>query len=240
MNILITGGASGLGEAITRTLAKDAANTIYFTFSRSDANAKIIEAALSNTKAVKCDFSNESEVKSLVESIPSLDLDALVNNAYSGDFLKTYFHKIKSEDFAHDFKVNVIPTIEVTQAVINSFRKKKSGRIITVLTSALMNVPPIGSAVYVANKAYIEKLTKVWASENAKFNITSNSVSPSFMQTSMTANTDERMIEQMKESHPLKRILTVEEVAQTILYLTKASAHINGVDIVINAASNIN
>jgi len=239
MNILITGGASGLGAAISRLLAKDSANTIYFTYRNSAANAQQLESEFNNAKGIQCDFGNAESLHEFLAQIPTLDLDVLIHNAYNGAFLKTYFHKIPVTDYLTDFTENIIPAIEITQAVLTNFRKKKSGKIITVLTSALVNTPPIGSAVYIANKAYMEKLTKVWANENAKFNITSNSVSPSFMQTAMTSDTDERMIEQMVENHPLKRLLTVEETAQTVRFLVNAPAHINGVDIVINAGTNI-
>lgn len=79
-------------------------------------------------------------------------------------------------------------------------------------------MPPIGSSTYIANKAYLEKLTKVWAIENSKFNITSNSISPSFMQTKLTSEIDERIIEQIISNHPLKKLLTVDEVAETVLF----------------------
>lgn len=163
----------------------------------------------------------------------------MINNAYSGDFLKSHFHKISSNDFLSDFKENIIPVIEITQEVLKFFRKKKNGKIITILTSALVELPPVGSSVYIANKAYLEKLTKVWANENAKFNITSNSVSPSFMQTYFTSKVDERIIEQMISNHNLKKLLTVEEVAETVSFLTTASSQINGVDIVLNSVPNI-
>jgi len=81
-------------------------------------------------------------------------------------------------------------------------------------------------------------LTQVWATENIKFNITSNTVSPSFMFTNLTAGTDDRVIEQIVTNHPLKKLLTVEEVADTVLFLTTAPTHINGVDIVLNAGTN--
>ncbi|MGA3281266.1 MAG: SDR family oxidoreductase [Smithella sp.] len=80
---------------------------------------------------------------------------------------------------------------------------------------------------------------KVWASENVRFNISSNSVSPSFMQTEFTSNVDERKISQMIDDHPLRKILTVDEVAETILFLVNASSHVNGMDIIMNAGVNI-
>ncbi len=239
MNILITGGSSGLGEAITRILAKDTNNKVYFTYSNSELNARKIESEFSNTNSISCDFKDLESLKSLINKIELFDLDILINNAFTGDFLKTQFHKISSDDFLIDFKSNIIPTIEITQEAVKSFKKKKKGKIITILTSALNNTPPIGSSIYVANKAYLEKLTKVWATENSKFNITSNSVSPSFMKTKLTSEFDERIVEQMINNHPLKKLLTVEEVAETVLFLTKASSQINGIDIIINSGTTI-
>jgi NAD(P)-dependent dehydrogenase (short-subunit alcohol dehydrogenase family) len=239
MRILITGGASGLGEAITKTLAKDLQNTVYFTYHTSLDSALKIEAAFSNAKSIKCDFTNKKELKTLLNFLNQSNIDVLINNAYNGDFLNTHFHKIKINDFIKDFNANIIPTIEITQAAINCFRKKKYGKIITILSSSLLNIAPIGSSVYVANKAYLAQLTKVWATENSQYNITSNSISPSFMITHFTSSIDERFVQQMEDKHPLKRLLNVTEVADSVLFLVNASMQINGIDIVINAASTI-
>ena len=220
MIYLITGGASGLGEAITRRIAHESAHTVYFTFNKSAINAQKIEASFSNAIAIKCNFENDNEVIALKEKIGQLDLDVLINNAYSGSFIQSYFHKTPSLNFLIEFKYNLLPTITITQAAIDSFRKKKKGNIITILTSALSSVPPIGASVYVANKAYLEALTKVWGTENAKFNITSNTVSPSFMLTNFTKSVDERVVEQMRENHPQKKLLTTEEVADVVFSLS--------------------
>lgn len=239
MIILITGGASGLGAAITRLLAQDSGNTVYFTYSNSVANAQLIQTEYPNANAIKCDFKIASEVTALTNNIAEMALDVLINNAYSGQPIKTYFHKIPVVDFAEEFQTNILPTIAVTQAAITGFRKKKQGKIITILTSFLLNTPPIGASSYVAAKAYLGALVKSWATENAKFNVASNAVSPSFMQTGLTDGTDSRLIDQMTENHPLKKLLTVEEVAQTVAFLVRATQHLNGVDIVLNAGSNI-
>jgi len=239
MKILITGGSSGLGEAITRRLAQGAGNVVYFTYNSSADKAEKFTADCPNAIAIKCDFKNADDVGSLKEQLATLDIDVLINNAYTGEAIKTYFHKIPSEDFLSGFSQNLIPTIIITQAAINLFRKKKSGKIITVLTSFLVNTPPTGSSVYIANKAYLEQLTKVWATENIKYNITSNSVSPSFMLTDLTKDVDERVIEQMKQDHPLKKLLTTQEAAESVYFLANATSQINGLNIVINSGANI-
>lgn len=237
MNILITGGGSGLGKAITLILAQHKETRVYFTFSKT--NPKSIESQYSNVKGIKCDFTQEKEISQLIEQLPTLEIDVLINNAYFGDVTPTYFHKDDIQKFEDDFCQNTIPTLQITQEIIKLFRKKKSGKIISILTSYLANVPPSGLSSYIANKSYLEKMTKIWASENSKFGITSNSVSPSFMRTNFTDTVDERVIEQMEGNHPLKKLLTIEEVAETVLFLTRASVHINGVDILMNAGVNI-
>lgn len=239
MNILITGGASGLGEAITRKLAKDPKNIIYFTFNSSLLNAKLIESEFKNTVAVKCDFKNLEEINLLQKIIETIDLDVLINNAYSGNPIKNYFHKSDLNDFISEFNINITPTILITQSAIRKFRKRKGGKIITILTSFLHSTQPIGSSSYVAGKAYLKSLAKSWSTENIKFNITSNSISPSFMQTNLTTDVDGRIIEKMIEDHPLKSLLKVEEVAETVSFLTKVSLQVNGIDIIINAGTHV-
>ena len=239
MNILITGGSTGLGEAMTRKFAQNISDRVYFTYNKSVEKANRIAADNNNTVGIKCDFSQQKDISRLVERMDEINPDVIINNAYCGDVTKTHFHKIPINDFVMDFHLNVLPVIEITQAVIACFRKKKHGKIITILTSSLLNKPPVGTAVYVANKAYLAAMTKVWASENGRYNITSNAVSPAFMRTALTSDTDERIIEQMINEHPLKKLLSLEEVADTVFFLANASSHINGVNIVMNAGGNI-
>jgi NAD(P)-dependent dehydrogenase (short-subunit alcohol dehydrogenase family) len=239
MNIIVTGGASGLGGAITRALAKDPGNTVYFTYCRSQEMAQRLTTDHPNTVVAKCDFRNNDDVERLVAAIQEYDPDILIHNAYTGDPIKSHFHKNAPEDFLEDFTNNVMPVIRITRAAIEVFRKKKRGKIITILTAYLYNVPPTGSSVYVSGKAYLEKLTKIWAAENARFNISSNSVSPAFLQTDLTAGVDQRLVDNIIETHPLKRLLTVEEVAEAVLYLVRCSPQTNGTDLLLNAAMNI-
>jgi len=239
MKILITGGASGLGEAISRRLVLLRQAQVTITYSSSEAEALELQSKFHNLKAVKCDFANVGEVQQLLNLIAKEGLDVLINNAHSTSINKLHFHKLGLEVFEKSFVHNILPTISITQAAINTFRQKKYGKIITILSASLLNKPPIGYSEYTATKAYLQSLSKSWAAENASFNITSNCVSPAFMQTKLTSDVDERIIEEMQNKHPLKKILSPIEVAEVVAFLCTASQQINGVNIPVNSADNI-
>ena len=239
MKILITGGASGLGLAITQQILASYPDAfIYVTYHSSEKNAAALEDSSSQVKAVKCDFTKQAEIDQLTALIAEADLDVLINNALTR-LQKNYFHKTGQDEFLHAFQSDILSTLQITSAFLTRARKLKRGKIITILSAAIINVPPIGWSVYCANKAYLLAMHKSWASENAAFNITSKCVSPDFMQTPLNQEVDERIVESMTASHPLKRLLTVEEVAQTVAFLCTASAHLNGQNIVMNAAQSI-
>jgi len=239
MNILVTGGSSGLGKAIVCALANSSDNKIIFTYNKHIEEAKAIVLERNNVIAVKCDFTNEDEICELEKAIPTFDLDVLINNAYVGKPLGTYFHKTTYDSYLKSFEINIIPFIRITQSAITVFRTKKFGKIINILTAYLVNLPPMGFSIYTANKAYLHQLSKSWNSEYARYNITSNCISPEFMRTNLSSSVDERVIEQMLTGHPLKKLLTPADVAETVVYLVNSSQQVNGTNIIINAAQNI-
>ncbi len=238
MRILITGGSSGLGKAIVERCASHADNYVYFTYNSKWEEAERLEQAYDNVEALQVDFTDMSSVDAFAEKIPSLCLEALVNNAWVGNPNGTYFHKTPIEDFEHSYRYNVLPLVKTTQACIAHFRKQKKGKIVTVLTSYLINLPPMGFSVYASTKACIEQLSKCWCKENVRFGITSNCVSPEYMQTSFS-QVDERIIEQMEHDHPLKQLLQPQEVAEIVEMLLLSPTQLNCVNIPVNAAQNI-
>jgi 3-oxoacyl-[acyl-carrier protein] reductase len=238
MKILITGGASGLGLAITRKLAQEQSNVVYFTYRSSEENARVLEREFPNTKAFHVDFNASDSIDAFINELVVLAPDVLINNAITG-YTKNHFHKISASVFEESFKKNVYPIIRIAQKFISESRKRKSGKIITILTSYILNKPPIGLSEYVANKAYLYSMAKSWATENAAFGITSNCISPSFMQTNLTGDTDSRLIENMIADNPNKSLLKEDEVAEAVNFLVNATPQINGSNIIINAAKDL-
>ncbi|HOD15759.1 MAG TPA: SDR family oxidoreductase [Spirochaetota bacterium] len=238
MNILVTGGAEGLGKAITVRLLREEGNRVWITYPASPDRAREIGSSSGSVKSVKCDYKSPEDIEALAAAMPGMDLDVLVNNATVG-YTQEHFHKMRPGLFIESFSHNVYPVMRITQQAIALFRKKKFGKIINVLTSYLINRPPTGLSEYVANKAYLESMSKSWAVENARFNITSNSISPSFMRTGFTSAVDERIVEEMAASHPLKKLLTPEEVADIVFFFVDAPQHVNGVNLPVNCASDI-
>lgn len=238
MKILVTGGASGLGKAIVERLAGQSGNTVYFTYRSSKESALELERKFPGAGSFHLDFTSETSIGEFLVRLPELAPDVLINNAVNG-FTHTHFHKLDPAVIASSFKINVYPVIRITQQFIVISRKRRSGKIITVLTSSLLNRPPAGFAEYVANKAYLHSMAKSWAIENSSFGITSNCVSPSFMQTNLTSHIDSRIIENMINESPDKKLLKEEEVAEAIQFLVNSGRHINGNNLIINDAKDL-
>ena len=227
-----------MGGSITRRFAQSGCHHVYFTYNNSVDEAKQIEKEITCAKGIPCDFRHKNSIDHLLSQMEEMSLDVLINNALTGMNTK-HFHQSNPEGFLISFKENVMPTLRITQKAIKEFRKKKSGRIITLLTSYTVNRPPLGLSEYVANKSYLLSLSRSWAEENKRHNITSNCISPSMMNTSLVSHLDERQIEEITNASPLKCLLTTDEVSDAVFFLASGSRHINGVNLLINGGVDV-
>jgi NAD(P)-dependent dehydrogenase (short-subunit alcohol dehydrogenase family) len=238
MTILITGGSRGLGRALVETLAADPDNQILFTYCHHEDEALALAGRFQKVRALQVDFFSEESVNAFTKGLETEHIDVLINNAYAGNPQGTHFYKSDPDDFAKAFQANVMPFIKITQACIKGMRKQKFGKIINIITSYVMDVPPTGFSVYTATKAYIRQLSKSISKEMGRFNITSNCILPDYMQTDF-GKVEDFQLEQMKDAHPLKELLKPQEVAELVASLLKASQQLNGAEIPVNAAQHM-
>lgn len=232
---VVTGGSSGIGKSIVQhLLEKDC--EVLFTYRSSADSAKLITDNNPAATAMKVDFTSGDDVGALLDKIDEFQPDILINNYYRGTFISQYFHKTAPESFEQQFRDNVLPALAVTQKCISVFRRKKWGRIISILSSSL-RTPALGTSVYNANKAYLLQMSRHWALENVKFGITSNCISPSFIPTGFHADMDERQKEMITKSYPLKNPPTTADVAALINLCLDAGPHFNGNHLFMDAGN---
>lgn len=232
--VVLTGGSSGIGKEINLFLLEKGYEVL-FTYCHSEKSAKEIEDQFSGAKAFQIDFTSEIHMDSFTAEIDGFDPDILINNYYNGTFIDTHFHKTDAEQFLNEFKNNIVPTLQITQKCISTFRKKKSGKIINILSSS-MGAPAMGTSVYNSNKAYLLQMSKSWAIENVKFGITCNSVSPSFIPTDFHKDMDERLKETIISGYPIKENLESKDISNVIDLCINGGKHFNGNHIFLDAS----
>lgn len=238
MKILVTGGSSGLGRAIVEKLASKKENEVIYTYCRNLKAVQELDNSFSNTKGYCVDFTNIQSLNTLIKQLENIEIDVLVNNAYSGIAQGKRFHQTGVDDFSKAFNNNVLPTVRITQACIKGMRKRRFGKIVNIITSYVIDVPPIGFSVYASTKAYLRQLSKSISKEYASFNITSNCILPDYMPTAFGQVSDYQL-EQMLAAHPLKQLLSPSDAADIVVSVIEASSQLNGVEIPINAAQHI-
>ena len=163
-------------------------------------------------------------VKDIIEEFNHIDI--LVNNA--GITKDMLLMRMKKEDFESVIGVNLVGTFNITKNVIPYMMKNRSGRIINV--SSVVGISGnAGQTNYSASKAGIIGFTKSLAKEVGSRNILVNAVAPGFIETQMTDVLKDEVKEEISKTIPLKRMGTVEDVANVVKFLaSKDSSYITG------------
>jgi 3-oxoacyl-[acyl-carrier protein] reductase len=138
------------------------------------------------------------------------------------------------ENFDEVIRVNLRGVFVCTRAVAPGMIRQRYGRIVSV-SSVVGIYGNFGQTNYVAAKAGVIGMTRVWARELGRYNITVNAVAPGFIETNMTYGIPEKILEKMLAQAPLRRIGQPEDVANAFLFLAgEEAAYISGVTLSID------
>ncbi|MEE2931167.1 MAG: 3-oxoacyl-[acyl-carrier-protein] reductase [Bacteroidota bacterium] len=230
-NIIITGGTRGIGKGIVELFAAEQAN-VAFTYHSSDKVAQQMSKDLStNTSKIigyKSDASDFNQAQKLIKDVLEDfgSIDVLVNNA--GITKDNLLLRMSEEDFDIVMQINLKSVFNLTKAVLRPMLKQKSGSIINM--SSVVGVKGnAGQTNYAASKAAINGFTKSVALELGSRNIRCNAIAPGFIETEMTQDLLDSVIQDWRESIPLKRGGSPNDIANTTLFLASdLSSYITG------------
>ena len=228
---IITGATRGIGKGIALKLAEHGAN-VAFTYVSSEEKALTIEKELIalgvKAKAYKSDASVMSDAEALVKDVNATfgGIDILVNNA--GITKDNLLMRMSEEDFDRVMEVNLKSVFNMTKSVQRTMLKQRSGSIIN-MTSVVGVKGNAGQSNYAASKAGVIGFTKSIALELGSRNIRCNAIAPGFIETEMTEKLDEQVIADWRNTIPLKRGGTPEDVANVTAFLaSNMSAYVTG------------
>ena len=229
--VIITGASRGIGKGIAEVFAQQGAN-IAFTYRSSDEKAKSLEEELSvngcKAKGYKSDASDFDAAQKLADDVLEEfgSIDVLVNNA--GITKDGLLMRMSEDDFDSVMDINMKSVFNMTKAVLRPMLKQRKGSIINM--SSVVGVKGnAGQSNYSASKAAINGFTKSTALELGSRNIRCNSIAPGFIETEMTEALEEEQINEWRNSIPLKRGGTTEDIANVTLFLASdMSAYVTG------------
>lgn len=235
--LIITGGSSGIGAAIA-SLASSDEYAICINYRNSADKAESLRTSLIKTRAnviaVKADVSTEHGVNELFEEVDSKlgTVTHLVNNAGIISPIQN-FESYSCDRIREVFNINVIGSFLCAREAVKRMSTKHGG-----LGGGIVNISSVAASLgspnefidYAATKGAIDTFTIGLAKEVAAYGIRVNGVRPGLINTELHAHAgDSQRIERFKDSIPMKRAGTAEEVAKAVLWLLgDSSSYVTG------------
>lgn len=231
---IITGAATGIGQAIAIRFAKEGAAVVVDYVGNPDApneTENAIKTAGGKTIAVEADVSNPAQVQNLVDAAVREfgRLDIVVNNA--GIEKKFDFVDYPLEAARKIIEVNLLGPFLVAQIAARQLIKQGQGGRIVNISSVHEDLPMPTNSVYCASKGGLRMLTRTIAVELAKYNITVNNIGPGAVYTPIDADIEAKpeLEKALMSEIPLNRWGKPEEIAGLAVYLASdESAYVTG------------
>ena len=230
--IIITGASGGIGRSLVEKFI-NLNGKVLATGTKIEKLEKL-KNDFPNVNILRFDLSEHLKIEEFVEKANNLlgGIDILINNA--GINFDNLSLRMKYDDWKKVIDINLGSTFLLTKSAIKIMLKNKYGRIVNI-TSIVGHTGNVGQVNYSASKAGIIGMTKSFAIEYAKKNITLNCVSPGFIKTQMTENISGNMKDFLSSRIPMSKLGTGEDVANSVAFLSSdAASYITGETIHVN------
>lgn len=239
---LITGGAVGIGRATAERFAAEGAKVVICDLNQ-EAGETLASELGNDASFYQVNVADKNAVNAWVDAVLEKygQIDILVNNAgivRDGQLVKfkqgELVGQMSEEDFDLVINVNLKGVYNCTQAVLPSMIRQQRGVILNA-SSVVGLDGNFGQTNYVASKAGVIGMSKVWSREYGRYNIRVNAVAPGFIATDMVKSVPEKVLDSMKSHTPLGRLGEPEDIANAYLFLASDDAKfISGTTLSVN------
>ena len=226
---IVTGAAQGIGLATARRFLEEGATVALCDIRRESVDAAV-EALqdLGNVEGYVVDVTERDQIDAMVDAVRTRHraIDVLVNNA--GITLDARLQKMDEDRFDRVIEVNLKGTFNCARAVVDTMVEQGRGVILNA-SSVVGIYGNFGQTNYAASKFGVIGFVKTWSRELGPKGIRCNAVAPGFIETPILKTIPDKVLQQMKERVPLRRLGTPEDVANVYAFLASDDAsYING------------
>jgi 3-oxoacyl-[acyl-carrier protein] reductase len=235
--VIVTGAATGIGQAFAVGCARQGANVVVADMIASDETVAAIEQAGGKALAVRVDVPDDSSTRAMAKA--ALDrfgrIDGLVNNAaYFREVKLTPFEELDPAQWERIFAVNVKGVWQCCKAVMPAMRERGSGAIVNIASVVAVAGQP-GYLHYVATKGAVLSMTKGLAKECGPYGVRVNVVAPGFVITDATKNRPAEWQQSFLKARAISREQKPDDLVGTALYLlSDLAGFVSGQTIVVD------
>jgi len=226
---IVTGAAQGIGFATARRFLKEGAIVALCDIRRESVDAAVEQLRESGqVEGFVVDVTQRDQIDAMVAAVRAKHgrVDVLVNNA--GITLDARLQKMDDKQFDRVIDVNLKGTYNCARAVVDTMVEQGSGVILNA-SSVVGIYGNFGQTNYAASKFGVIGFVKTWARELGPKGIRANAVAPGFIETPILQTIPDKVLHQMTERVPLKRLGTPEDIANVYAFLASDdAAYING------------
>ncbi len=235
--VIVTGGATGIGQAFAVGCAAQGANVVVADMNAADETVTLVEQAGGKAIAVKVDVADDASTRAMAQA--ALDrfgrIDGLINNAaYFREVKLTPFEELDPVQWERIFAVNVKGVWQCCKAVMPAMRERGSGAIVNIASVVAVAGQP-GYLHYVSSKGAVLSMTKGLAKECGPHGVRVNVIAPGFVITDATKNRPVEWQQSFLKARAISREQRPDDLVGTALYLlSDLAGFVSGQTIIVD------